>query len=165
MLALFFYFGGRNMKSTAKAEAWMRDLKERLEFRIQGSSTIDTVREAKDSNGWPVLFLSDGGVETAGNPVIGLRIQAADAVSKNVFGEDLLAFTPHELELAYELDVTEGEPSRKDLIKVMLEASKLGLKLIVKEIADGTAVTAANMTAAAVAASHEAEVVWPTKGM
>lgn len=152
------------MKSTAKAEALIRDLGEKLAKRLAGSSTIDTVRSAKDSNGWPMLFLSDGGTETAGNPVIGIRISADDAVSKDIFGNSLVSFAPHSMEIAFELDGTEGEPSRLDLAKVEWEAFKLGVKVKIKEIADATAVTAANMDAAAVAAEID-DLFWPTKGV
>ena len=153
------------MKSTAKAEAWLRDLKERLEFRINGSSTIDTISESKDANGWPMLTLSDGGVVAAGNPVILLRIKAIDAISKDVFGNSLIAFTPHELEIAYELDGTEGEPSRLDLAVVHIEAFQLGLKTLIKEVADATAVDETSLNATAVAKSLEYSVIWPKKGM
>jgi hypothetical protein len=153
------------MQSFAKAQATMRDLKERLEKRFAGSATIDTVREAKDAQGWPMLFCSDGGTETAGNPVIALRLKAVDAVSKDVFGNDLRAFSPHEMELAYELDGTEGEPSRRDIIKAQLEIGKLGHKVLVKEIADATAVSATSMDATAPADSLEYDTQWPAKGI
>lgn len=153
------------MQSLAKAQAAMRDLKERLEKRVSGSSTIDTVRESKDSDGWPILLLSDGGNESAGQPVIGLRLKSVDAVSKDVFGNSLKAFSPHELEVAFELDATEGEPSRRDLIKVMLEVAKLGHKIIVKQIADGTAVSASSMDSTSAADSLEFDTQWPAKGI
>lgn len=153
------------MKSVAKAEALFRDLKEKLEFRLSGSSTIDTVAESKDSNGWPILTLSDGGAVAAGNPVIVLRAKSINAVSKDVFGNNLIAFTPHELEIAYELDGTEGEPSRIDLSIVMLEASKLGMKIAIKEIADGTAVDETSIDAASATKEIEFDVKWPKKGM
>lgn len=153
------------MKSTAKAIAQVRELKEKLEFRFKGSASIDTVRALSDAQGWPMLICSDGGVETAGNPVIAIRIKAVDAVSKDVFGNDLVAFSPHTIEVAYELDGTEGEPSRRDIIKTMAEVQKIGMKVLVKEIADATAVSAASMDAAAVADALEFEVQWPTKGL
>lgn len=153
------------MKSLAKAEATVRELKEKLQFRFKGSSSIDTVRESKDSEGWPMLFCSDAGNEAAGQPVVAVRIKAVDAVSKDIFGNDLIAFGPHELEVAYELDGTEGEPSRRDLSKVMLEVSKIGMKILIKEIADATAVSATSMSATAPADVLDYEVVWPTKGL
>lgn len=153
------------MKSVAKSNAQIRVLKERLEQRFAGSSTIDTVRQLSDANGWAMLICSDGGTETAGNPVIAIRIKAVDAVSKDVFGNALVAFGPHELEVAFELDGTEGEPSRRDLIKVMAEVGKIGMKIIVKEIADATAVSEASLDAAAVADVLESEVTWPSHGI
>lgn len=153
------------MQSLAKAQATMRDLKERLEKRVSGSASIDTVRADKDSAGWPMLFLSDAGTETAGNPVIALRLKAVDAVSKDVFGNSLVSFGPHDMEVAYELDGTEGEPSRRDIIKVMAEVAKLGHKMIVKEIADATAVSASSMDAASPADSLEYDSQWPAKGI
>lgn len=156
------------MKSTAKAEALLRDVADKLKKRFAGSSSIDTVREARDSNGWPMLFCSDGGVEAAGNPVIAIRIKADNAVSKDVFGNDLVAFAPHTLEIAYELaDAATGkdiEPSRPDLLKAQYEALKTGVKVQIKEIADGTAVTAANMDAASAAVELD-ELYWPNKGV
>lgn len=152
-------------KSTAKAEAMARDLKERLELRLEGSARIDTVREAKDANGWPMLFLSDAGNEAAGQPVIGLRIKAVDAVSKDVFGNNLVAFAPHELEFAYELDTTEAEPDRKDIAIALHETGKIGLKTLIKEIADGTAVNEAGLNGAAAAEALEYDQTWPTKGV
>jgi hypothetical protein len=153
------------MQSLAKAQATMRDLKERLEKRVSGSASIDTVEASKDASGWPMLFLSDGGVKTAGNPVIALRLQAQDAVSKDVFGNALVSFGPHSMEVAYELDGTEGEPSRRDIIKVMVEVAKLGHKMVVKEIADATAVSEASMDATAAADSLEFDTQWPSKGI
>jgi hypothetical protein len=154
-----------NMQSLAKAQATMRDLKERLEKRVSGSASIDTVEASQDSSGNPMLFCSDGGVKTAGNPVIALRIKSQDAVSKDVFGNALTAFGPHTMEVAYELDGTEGEPSRRDLSKVMFEVAKLGFKTEVKEIADATAVSATSMDAASPADSLEYDTQWPAKGI
>lgn len=152
------------MKSTAKAEALLRDVAEKLAKRFAGSSTIDTVRQARDSQGWPMIFCSDGGNESAGQPVIAIRIKAVDAVSKDVFGNDLVAFAPHNLEIAYELDSAEGEPSRKDLLIAEFEAIKTGVKVQLKEIADGTAVSAAAMDAASAVIELD-DYNWPTKGV
>jgi hypothetical protein len=151
------------MKSHAVAESLIRKLQEHLGFRLEGSASIDTIRELRDSDGYPALILSDGGTETAGNPVIAIRIKAADAVSKDVFGNSFDAFAPHTVEIGYELDGTEAEPSRLDLAKVMHECSKLGAKMQIKEIADATAVTMASLSAAAVALELEFELRWPTK--
>jgi len=153
------------IKSLAKAEALVRDLKEKLELRLKGAAAgrVDTVREAKDSDGAPYLVLSDNGTETAGNPVIFIRIKQIDAVSKDVFGNAMSAYAPHICELAYELDSSEAEPSRLDIIKVMFELAQLGIRTQVKQIADGTAVTPANVDAATAAEDFD-WIYWPTKG-
>ncbi len=154
------------MKSTAKSIAFMRDLKDKLEFRFNGSSTIDTVREELDANGWPMLFLSDGGTETASNPVILLRIKGIDAVSKDIFGNSLEAFTPHVAEIAYELDGTGMEPSRVELLITSQEFFKLGIdKYEIKEITDATAVDETSLNAATVTETISNDVIWPNKGM
>lgn len=151
------------IKNIAKAEALVRELKERLELRLAGSARIDTVREARDSDGYPALFLSDGGTEAAGNPVIAIRIKQTDMVSKDVFGNDAKAYAPHVCEVAYEKDGTEAEPDRKDIEIAMWEIARNGVKVQVKEIADGTAVTLAAMDAAAAALELD-DLRWPNKG-
>ena len=152
------------IKNIAKAEALIRELKERLEIRFAGSARIDTVREDRDSEGYPALFCSDGGTETAGNPVIAIRIKQIDMVSKDVFGNDSKAYAPHACELAYEKDGTEAEPDRKDLEIAMWELARNGVKIQVKEIADATAVSFASMDATA-AAQELDDLRWPTKGV
>lgn len=154
------------LKSTSKAEAMARDLADKLALRIAGAGAgrVDTLRKAKDSDGWPVLFLSKSGNEAAGQPVIAIRIKGADAVSKDIFGNSITAAAPHNAEMAYELDGTEAEPNRKDICKALFELIKLGMKLQVKEIADGTAVTVANMDAASATEEYDL-LYWPTKGV
>ena len=153
------------MKSTAKAEATLRDVADKLKVRFAGSATIDTVAQAKDSNGWPMVICSKGGNVAAGQPVIALRMKAADAVSTDVFGNALVAFAPHALEVAYELTATDNAiPTDADILKAEFEAIKTGVKIQLKELANGTAVTAANMDAATPSAEIE-ELYWPTKGV
>lgn len=137
------------MKSIAKADATMRELKSTLDQRVAGAQmNCNTVRQAKDAAGWPMLVLSVAGNEAEGQPVIAIRMKADDAVSKDIFGNANVAFAPHTIEIASEA----GKPSRKDLAIVDAEVAKLQIKLAVKELADGTAVTEANMDAAAPAA-------------
>lgn len=154
------------MKSIAKAQATLRDVAEKLKLRYSGSATIDTVREANDSDGWPMIFLSDGGVETASNPVIALRMKSVPAVSPDVFGNtNLIAFNPHTLEIAYEL-VSANNPiaTDADIFKAEYEAILTGVRIQLKELANTTAVTAANMDAASPTVDIE-DLYWPTKGM
>lgn len=153
------------MKSLAKADALLRDVADKLKVRYAGSATIDTVRAAKDANGWPMLFLSDAGNEAAGQPVIALRIKSVDAVSKDVFGNDLIAFAPHKLEVAYELTAANNPiPTDVDLLIAEYESIKTGVAIQLKELANGTAVTAANMDAATPNIELD-ELYWPTKGV
>ena len=130
------------MKSLAKAEAWARDLKEKLEFR--GFS----IAESKDANGWPKLTLDTDEAS--------LKIVAEDAVSKDVFGSDLVAFTPHKIYFASRDDAM----TSLKVSKIMSEVIKCGInKMIVQ--------THATVLATAEAAAGD-EVVfdfqWPMKG-
>lgn len=152
------------IKNTAKAEALIRDLKEKLALRLAQNAAIadrlDSVAEARDSDGYPYLMLSNAGAVAANDPVVLIRIKQIDAVSKNVFGDDLKAYAPHLCEMAYEV----AEPSDQDLLIVMFELAKLGIKINIKKLADGTAVTPANVDAAAVAEELD-WLHWPTKGV
>lgn len=151
------------MQSNAKATALVRELADLLAKRFAGSATIDTVRQAFDSNNWPYLVCSDGGVETAGNPVILIRVSNVDMVSKDIFGNQTYAYAPHLMELAYELDGAGTEPSRAELITAEFEAIKAGVRLQVKEITDGTAVTPASVTANTTPIADIDQLYWPTK--
>lgn len=150
----------------AKAQALFRDLGDKLIVRLTGNSGINTVRRANDANGWPMLFLSVAGNEAEGQPVIALRMEAVDAVSRDVFGNDLIAYAPHFLQIAFELSATAnlGLPSIKDVTQVEYEAFKLGSQIQLIEIANGTAVTEASMNAAAPVISLD-DLYWPTKSV
>lgn len=153
------------MKSINKAQSCMRDLCEKLSLRYAGSSTIDTVRQAADANGWPMAFLSDGGVETAGSDVIVLRIKGLSVLPLDQFQQAQFAYAPHQLEIAYELDANgKPEPEAKDLLKAMFECTKTGIKIIQEEIADGTAVSEASMNASS-PVSELNDLYWPNKGV
>lgn len=150
------------IKNLAKAQSLIRELKERLEIRAQGAAAgrVDSVREAADSEGYPALFLSDNGDESAGKPVLAIRIKQTDMVSKDVFGNDAKAYTPHVCELAHEV----GQVDKKDIEMAMFELARIGVKIQIKEIAAATAVSFASMDAAA-AAQELDDLRWPTKGV
>lgn len=151
------------IKNNAKVDSLMRTLAEDLKLRTANSATIDTVREARNE-GNPLLVLSDNATETAGNPVIWIEMKQVNAVSKDVFGNDLLAYAPHVCVLAYELDTNDKpQADAKDLALVMFELAKVGIKIQIKEIAEGDAVNAVNVAAAAVAKELD-WLRWPTKG-
>lgn len=132
------------MKSTAKAEAIARDLKERLEFR--GFA----VTESKDAEGFPKLTLdADASID----------IQGADAVSKDVFGNDLKSFAPHFCRLSVD-DATVGATR---MAKIMADLVKIGIdKILVKEATGLATAEAVADSAAEVIAS---DVLWPSKGI
>jgi hypothetical protein len=157
------------MKSTAKAQALLRDVADKLKVRYApGAAGLNTVRQANDANGWPMLFLSHGGNEAAGQPVIGIRIQAVDAVSKDVFGNALIAFAPHTLEIAYELGASGNLTfvSHADLLIAEYESINTGVKILLEELANGTAVNEADMNTAMAAPTAQIEnLYWPTKGV
>lgn len=151
--------------NTAKADAIVRALADDLKIRTAGSSTIDTVRVAKDANGFPCLFLSDGGNEAAGQPVIFLRVKQVSAGSADVFNNAMNAYAPHDMDIAYEL--TSGGkpiPNELDIFKVLFQAIPVGTKLNQVQLANGTAVTLANVNAATPAQSLD-WLRWPTKGV
>lgn len=153
------------MQSTAKAQALSRDLADKLRKRFAGSATIDTVREANDANGWPMLFLSDGGSEVAGAAVILIRIKNVDMVSKDIFGNATSAYAPHVLELDYELTAANNPiPTDADLVTAEWEAFRCGARSQIKENANGTAVTEANLATATVIADLD-DLYWPTKSV
>lgn len=130
------------MLSTAKSEAVARDLKEALEKR--GFS----VEESQLAKGKKLSIDSDK---------MTIRIEAKDAVSKDVFGNDLDAFTPHEVKFA--IDST-GGASHVEVAKVMIDLGKQGFALKIGEGAD-----IATAEAAADAAEEERHAAqWPTKG-
>lgn len=156
------------MKSLAKAESLIRSLSDELKPRLEQNAAVanrlDTIRADRDSDGNPMLFLSNAGNEAAGQPVIAIRISQIDMVSKDAFGNANLAYAPHKCEIAWELDAANPEPSGLDIAIATAELAKTGVALQVKEIADATAVTAASMTAAAVAQEIDWQR-WPGKSV
>ena len=128
------------MLSTAKAESVARDLKEVLEKR--GFSVEESI-EAK------------GRKLTIDTDKMSIRFEAKDAVSKDIFGNDNDAFTPHECKLAIDDAATSTE-----VAKVMLDLAKFGFGL---KIGEGATLGAAE-TAADDAEELAHNVHWPTKG-
>lgn len=153
------------MSSFAKANAILRDMSDKLAKRLANSSTINTVAQSQDANGWPMIICSHNATLTAGNPVVEIRVQSVDAVSKDIFGNSMKAYAPHTLEIAYELDANgKPTPAASDIMTISFEAIKTGIKIQLKEIAHATAVTATAMDAASPVAEIE-ELYWPTKGV
>jgi len=130
-------------KSTAKAEALARDLKERLERR--GFSAA----ESKDAQGWPKLTLNTNEAS--------IRIEAEDMISKDIFGNDNVAFAPHRLDYASRDDAMDTLKNAQ----ILTEVVKMGVsKLVVKT--DATDLATAE---AAAGDAVEFDDRWPTKGV
>jgi hypothetical protein len=149
------------MKSTAKAIALFRDLADKLKIRLASK----VITQSTDAQGWPMIIVSADATPATGESVIALRCSAADAVSKDVFGNSLTAFAPHAIELGYELDANgKPTPAATDLMTVAREVFAIGAKVQVKEIANGTVPSEAALNAAAAAIELE-DLYWPTKGV
>ncbi len=156
--------------SNAKAEALLRDLGNKLQIRLANGTGLNTVTPGfyTDANGavWPYILLTnatDGAGE--GNPVVYIEISNVNAVSKDIFGGNLYAYTPDILQLGYEL--TSGGapiPTRADLLTCQDESIKTGCRFQVKEVANGTAVTGASVNAATPIVDLE-DLYWPTKSV
>lgn len=152
--------------NTAKANAVMRLLASDLKLRFANGAGINTVRQTVDSNGYPELFLSVNGVETAGNPVIYVRIDQISAVSTDVFGNPENAYAPHNMDIAWELSATAGlpEPAVADILTTLWECFPQNIATNVYQLANGTAVNETNVDAASPNQSFD-WLRWPTKGV
>ena len=128
-------------KSTAVSEAQARELKEKLERRGF------TVTESK-VNGYAKLTLNTDEAS--------ILIEQEDAVSKDVFGNNLDAYTPHKLSFASRDDAMDS----LKVSKIWVEIGKIGMKTIVKT-------HATSLASAEAAAGEEIEYSdrWKTKGI
>lgn len=159
------------MQSTAKANALVRDLADKLKKRYEyanppASAGLNTVRLAFDAAGWPMILISNNANEASGAPVLAIRIRNVDMQSKDVFGGQTFAYAPHVLEIGYELAPIFGSlPAPADLMMALYESIKTGVRLQLKEIANGTAVSETALDAAVPALSDLEELYWPTKSV
>lgn len=129
------------MLSTAKSEAVARDLKERLEER--GFVVVESA-------------LAKGRKLDLDGSQMTIRIEAQDAVSKDIFGKDLNAFTPHDVKFA----IDNALASHSEVAKCMVELGKIGFSL---KIGEGATIGAAE-TASDAAEETRHSSKWPTKG-
>jgi hypothetical protein len=136
-----FYNIRRNfMLSKAKSQAMAREMKSALEKR--GFSVV----ESDLAKGKKLVL----------DACISIRIEAKDAVSKDIFGNPVDAFAPHEVKLAIDNDLA----THSQVAKAMMELGKQGVGLKIGE-AD---TLAAAETAADSAEEQRYNVMWPTKG-
>jgi len=154
--------------SNAKPIALLRDLGNKLQIRFQNNSGLNALQQGfyTDANGaiWPYIQLYNATAGLGeGNPVVLIEISCVDAVSKDVFGNELYAYAPELLQFGYELSSGGAPiPSRSDLLACEFEAIKTGVQIQLKEVANGTAVTAASVNAATAVETLD-ELYWPTK--
>jgi len=134
-----------------------RDLADRLSLRLVNNSGLNYVRQTQTTStstagaGWPMLFISHGGNESEGQPVIGIRITDIQVGAIDIFGNSTLPFTPTQCEVAYEL--TSGgapEVAIGDLLVCAHEVTRTGMVEVIETIANGMAVTEANMNSATI---------------
>lgn len=128
------------MLSKAKSQAVARELKSALEKRGFAVVESDTAK----------------GKKLAVEACISIRIEAKDAVSKDIFGNALDSFAPHEVKLAIDNAVA----THSQVAKVMMELAKQGFSIKIGE--DATLVDAE--AAADAAAEERHNVMFPTKG-
>lgn len=130
------------MLSTAVSEAQARNLKEKLERRGF------TVSESKTSEGYAKLTLNTDEAS--------IVIEQKDAISKDIFGNDLKAFTPHTLTFASRDDAM----SSLVVSKIMIELAKVGMEIVVK-----THATVLATAEAATGTVLDFDTLWPVMGI
>ena len=157
------------MYSNAKANALIRDLADLLSKRLTSSGGLNTLVQGfyTDANGavWPNLTISNNGTLSEGSQVVLIQLANVDAVSKDIFGNQTNAYAPHLMQIAYELGASSNITivSHADLMAVLFEAIKVGARTQVVEIANGNAVTSANISAHGTVAADLDQLYWPTK--
>lgn len=154
--------------SIDKAVGLARDLADEFKERMSNSATINSVRQAQDSAGWPMIFLSRNLNEAEGQPVICLRIKNIDVGAVDIFGNATLPFAPHQCEIAYEMSATAGLPLpvTADLVVAFFQATRTGVIIENEPIANGTAVNEASMNAAQAAGPAQVlkDIDWRNSG-
>jgi hypothetical protein len=168
------------MYSNAKPLALARDLADRLNVRLAANAAsgtlINTVVESfwtqtlADGNTaqWPALTCYNATLGTGeGEPVVVILISDVDAVSKDIFGNSTYAYAPTLLQFGYELSGAAGTnpiPAHADLANIQFEAQTIGAEWQLIEIAHGTAVTPASVSAATPIVDIQ-PLYWPTKSV
>ena len=129
-------------KSTAVSEAKIRELKDQLQFR--GFS----VAESKTAEGYAKITLNTDEAS--------IWVEQQDAVSKDVFGNDSKAFTPHKMNFASR----DNAMNSLKVAQILTELAKHGMKINVK-----THATALATAEAAAGTDIQYNVRWQDKGI
>ena len=126
-----------------------RDLADRLSLRFANSSTINTIAQSQDGNGYPIIVATHAGSAAEGQPVVWIRFTNIDVGAKDIFGNSTLPFTPTLAQIAYELNSTGAPiPTTADFSTCLSEIARTGCVISEYAIANGTAVTEAAVNAA-----------------
>jgi hypothetical protein len=164
-----------SITSTQKPIAFMRDLVNHLQIRFPaGAAGLNTFTQYFDAAGMPGVIISHNGTVTTGNPVVLVKISQINAVSPDIFGNPLLAYTPLQCLIGWELGLAGNETlvTTSNLLTVLFEAIKTGIQQVYFEAANGSGVTDATVgtpaTIPAVAGTGTQidsldELYWPTK--
>ena len=128
------------MLSKAKSQAMAREMKSALEKR--GFSVVES-----DLAKGKKLVLS---------ACISIRIEAKDAVSKDIFGNSVDSFAPHEVKLAIDNAVA----THSQVAKAMMELGKQGVAL---KIGEDDSLADAEIAADS-AEEQRHNMMWPTRG-
>jgi hypothetical protein len=150
--------------STAKPQAFIRDLSDHLSKRFPSTAAgLNTITQYFDANGMPGIVISHNGVVTTGNPVVVVKISQISMVSVDVFGNPLLAYTPLQLQIAWELGAAGNETwvATSDLMTVIFECVKTGIQQMYFEAANGAG--ASDATFAGTPFVQLDELYWPLK--
>lgn len=146
------------MFSSAKAIATVRMIKDRINFRFADQSL--SCAESFDSEGYPVILLSDGSAATT-EKVILIRCKQEMSNSVDIFGNANKAYAPHVIQVGYE----DGSALiASDWAKLVLEISKVGMKMEIFKATSGAIPALSDLVAAKLESALEFDVLWPTKG-
>lgn len=158
------------MQNTFKPQAVLRDLNQNLLLRYQynsanGVGALNTVALGADANSWPTAVYSVGGNVAEGQPVVAIIIQGYQVPAPDEFGNTQYAYAPQKLLLGYELSGGGAPlPAVTDLFAALFESTNTGVAVYQIALPNGTAVTAANINAAAVTQELN-NTWWPNKGV
>lgn len=142
-----------------------RDLADRLSLRFTNNSGLNSIQQTQDENGFPILVISSGGNQAAGQPVVWIRLMNMNVGSVDIFGNSTLPFTPTVGQIAYEINTagTGPTPSVTDFSTCLLELGKTGVVIQEYAIAHGTQVNEAAVNAASPSLTIK-DIDWGLKG-
>jgi hypothetical protein len=141
-----------------------RDLADRLSLRLSNGSGLNFVRQTQDAQGWPELFISHGGNEAEGQPVVFIRISNLNVGAIDIFGNSTYPFTPTQTQIAYELNSAGAPiPTTQDYSTCLFEVTRMGTVVQQIAVANGTAVTFTSVEAATPVQTL-ADIDWSLKG-